>query len=144
MSTVKISQLPNLTGRTQEYIIPIVDGLTTYKINVENFMAEPVIDAGQVSGSVSVDLSQGHWYKFELTGNVSVTLSNEREGATYLFWVYSNGNYSVNSMTLSSGGDIYSQGGVLPNPANNAWNLYQGYVINGGMVLTEIDNFSAI
>ena len=86
MSTVKISELPNLTGRTQEYIIPIVDGLTTYKINVENFMAEPVIDAGQVSGSVSVDLSQGHWYKFELTGNVSVTLSNEREGATYLFW----------------------------------------------------------
>ena len=144
MSTVKISELPNLTGRTQEYIIPIVDGLTTYKINVENFMAEPVIDAGQVSGSVSVDLSQGHWYKFELTGNVSVTLSNEREGATYLFWVYSNGNYSVNSMTLSSGGDIYSQGGTLPNPANNAWNLYQGYVINEGMVLTEIDNFSAI
>jgi len=107
-------------------------------------MAEPVIDAGQISGSVSVDLSQGHWYKFELTGNVSVTLSNEREGARYLFWVYSNGNYSVNSMTLSSGGDIYSQGGTLPNPANNAWNLYQGYVINGGMVLTEIDNFSAI
>jgi len=144
MSTVKISALPNLTGRTQNDVIPIVDGGTTYKINVENFMAEPVTDAGQVSGSISVDLSQGHWYKFELTGNVSVTLSNEREGATYLFWVYSNGNYAVNSMTLSSGGDIYSVGGALPNPANNAWNLYKGYVINGGMVLTEIDNFSAI
>jgi len=144
MADKKISELTQLTARTQDDVIAIVDSSTTKKIRVEDFMAEPVIDAGQISGSVSVDLSQGHWYKFELTGNVSVTLSNEREGARYLFWVYSNGNYSVNSMTLSSGGDIYAVGGTLPNPANNSWNLYKGYVINGGMVLTEIDNFSAI
>ena len=144
MADKKITQLTELTARTQTDLIAIVNGGETKKINVEDFMAEPVIDVGQVSGSISVDLSQGHWYKFELTGNVSITLSNEQPGATYLFWVYSNGNYAVNAMTLSSGGDIYSVGGNLPNPANNAWNLYKGYVINGGMVLTEIDNFSAI
>jgi hypothetical protein len=144
MADKKISELTQLTARTQDDVIAIVDGGATKKIRVEDFMAEPVIDAGQVSGSISVDLSQGHWYKFELTSNVSVTLSNEREGATYLFWVYSNGNYAVNAITLSSGGDVYSVGGNLPNPANNKWNLYHGYVINGGMVLTEIGNFSAI
>lgn len=144
MSTIKISEFNPLTGRTQSTILPVVDGPSNYKMTVENFMAEPVTNAGNVSGSTTVDLSQGHWYQFTLTGNVSVTLENEREGATYLFWVYSNGNYAVTNMTLQSGGNIYSQGGSLPNPANNAWNLYQGYVINGGMVLTEIDNFSAI
>ena len=140
----KISQLNVLTARTQSDVIAIVNGGETKKISVENYMSEPVIDGGSISGAQTVDLSQGHWYKFVLTGDVQVTLSNEREGATYLFWVYSDGNYAVNSMTMSSGKDIYSVGGTLPNPANNAWNLYQGYVINGGMVLTEIDNFSAI
>lgn len=144
MADKKISELTQLTARTQNDVIAIVNSNTTKKIRVEDFMAEPVINAGNVSGSITVDLSQGHWYEFQLTGNVSVTFQNERQGATYLFWVYSNGNYAVNSMTLSSGGNIYSQGGVLPNPANNAWNLYKAYVINGGMVLTEIDNFSAI
>lgn len=144
MADKKISELTQLTARTQDDVIAIVDSNTTKKIRVEDFMAEPVVNAGNVSGSITVDLSQGHWYEFQLTGNVSVTLSNERQGATYLFWVYSNGNYAVNSMTLSSGGNIYSKGGALPNPANNAWNLYKAYVINGGMVLTEIDNFSAI
>jgi hypothetical protein len=140
----KISQLTVLTARTQDDVIAIVNGSETKKIRTEDYLAEPVIDGGTISGAQTVDLSQGHWYKFVLNGDVQVTLSNEREGATYVFWVYSDGNYAVTSMTLSSGGDIYSVGGSLPNPANNAWNFYQGYVINGGMVLTEIDNFSAI
>jgi hypothetical protein len=140
----KISQLTELTARTEQDVIAIVNDGTTKKISVENFTREPVINAGNVSGGISVDLSQGKWFIFTLTGNVSVRLSNEKEGEEFLFWVYSNGNYAVTSMTLDSGGDIYCVGGSLPNPANNRWNFYRGFVINGGMILTEIDNFSAI
>ena len=140
----KISQLTQLTARTEQDVIAIVNDETTKKISVEDFIREPVINVGEVSGSLSVDLSQGRWFIFTLIGDVSVILSNEKEGETFLFWVYSNGNYAVNSMTLTSGGNVYSVGGVLPNPANNAWNLYQAYIINGGLILTEIDNFSAV
>jgi hypothetical protein len=140
----KISQLTQLTARTERDVIAIVNGGSTKKISVEDFIREPLTDAGSVSGSVSIDLSLGHWFIFTLTGNISLSLSNEKEGEEFLFWVYSNGNYSINSMTLTSGGNIYCKGGTLPNPANNAWNLYRGFVVNGGMVLTELDNFSAI
>lgn len=139
-----ISSLPTVTSRSQDDYLSISQSGLGKKITVEDFMAEPVVNAGNVSGTITVDLSNGHWYIFTLTGNVSVTLENEQAGARYLFWVYSNGNYAVNAMSLASGGNIYSQGGSLPNPANNAWNLYEGIVINGGMVLTELDNFSAI
>jgi len=140
----KISQLTQLTARTEQDVIAIVNGGSTKKISVEDFIREPLTDAGSVSGSVSIDLSLGHWFIFTLTGNISLSLSNEKEGEEFLFWVYSNGNYSINSMTLTSGGNIYCKGGTLPNPANNAWNLYRGFVVNGGMVLTELDNFSSI
>lgn len=140
----KISQLTQTTSREELDVIPIVNGGQTKKISVEDFIREPVIDGGSISGSYSIDLTQGHWFKFTLVGDVSVELQNEKEGEEFLFWVYSTGNYAVTGMTLASGGDIYSVGGSLPNPNNNKWNLYRGFVINGGMVLTEIGNFSAI
>lgn len=143
-TAINIGSLPTITNRGQADYLQISQSGTGKKITVEDFMAEPVINAGDVSGALTVDLSQGHWYTFTLIGDVSVTLQNEQPGARYLFWVYSNGNYAVNAMALASGGNIYSKGGSLPNPANNAWNLYEGLVINGGMVLTELDNFSAI
>jgi hypothetical protein len=139
-----IASLPTVTSRGQSDYLSISQSGTAKSITVEDFVAEPVVNAGNVSGTITVDLSQGHWYIFTLIGNVSVTLENEQAGARYLFWVYSNGNYAVSSMSLASGGNIYSQGGSLPNPANNSWNLYEGFVINGGMILTELDNFSAI
>ena len=144
MADLKISQLTQLTARTEQDVVAIVNGGSTKKITVEDFIREPVVDAGSVSGALSVDLSQARWFIFNLIGNVQVTLSNEKEGETFLFWVYSTGNNTIDSMVLASGGDVYSVGGTLPNPANNAWNLYQGYVVNGGMVLTEIDNFAAV
>lgn len=140
----KISQLTQLTARTESDVIAIVNGGSTKKISVEDFIREPVINAGSISGGISFDLSLSRWFIFTLTGNVSVSLSNEKEGEEFLFWVYSNGNYSINSMTLTSGGNIYCQGGNLPNPTNNAWNFYRGFVINGGLILTELDNFAAI
>ena len=144
MADKKISELTQLTARTELDVVAIVNGGTTKKISVEDLIREPVLDGGDVSGALSVDLSTGRWFKFNLIGNVQVTLSNEKEGEVFLFWVYSTGNNTIDSMVLSSGGNVYSVGGTLPNPANNAWNLYQGYVVDDGLVLTEIDNFAVV
>lgn len=144
MANLRISELPEVTGRTHSDLLAIVSGGVTSKINVENFIAEPVFDAGGVSGNISVDLNNYSWFIFTLNGNVNVTLQNQKAGYTYLFWVYANGNFSVTGMTLASGGDVYSVGGSLPNPANNKWNLYQGYAVGNDFILTEIGNFSSI
>ena len=140
----KISQLTPLTARTQGDVLAIVDSNETKQIRVDNLLREPVINAGNVSGAISVDLSLGKWFIFTLTGDVQVTLSNEKEGERFFFWVYANGAYSVTSMTSSSGRTIYCKGGNLPNPSNNAWNIYQANVIDSSIVLTEDLNFSAI
>ena len=140
---IKISQLPQVTATTHDDLMVLVQNGVTSQITVEEFHQQQVYDAGSISGSVSVDLSLAHWFKFTLTGNVSVTLTGGTDGETYLFWVYSNGNYAVTAMTYGTG-DVYAVGGNLPNPANNAWNLYQGYTIGGDLILTEIGNFDAI
>lgn len=143
MANLPISELPSTTAITHSDLLAIVQGGTTKKITYEDFHSEAVIDAGSVSGATSVDLSTSHWFKFTLTDDVQIVLNNGSDGETYLFWVYSNGNYAVNSMVYT-GGSVYSVGGSLPNPANNAWNLYQAYAIDGDLILTEIGNFSAI
>lgn len=145
MADLKISQLPDFTGYTTgAYFVMNNPGETiTYKTTRENLLRNETINAGNVSGSIVVDLSQYNHFIFTLTGNVDVALQNAIEGSSYLFWVFANGSFSVSSMTIDTG-NVYSVGGSLPNPSNNAWNLYQGYSINGDFVLTEIGNFSTI
>jgi hypothetical protein len=144
MPNLPISGLPSITGRTLSDLLAIVQSGVTSNITVDSLFSEQVYNAGNVTGPITVDLSNYRWYIFTLTGNVDVTLTNQRAGEIYLFWVYSNGNFAVTDMILQSGGDVFSVGGSLPNPANNAWNLYQAYTINGDLILTEIGNFSAI
>lgn len=140
---LKISQLPAITARTHDDLIAIVQSGTTSKITVDDFFSEPYIDAGSVSGTIAVDVSDNHYFIFTLVGNVDVTLNNVKSGKEYLFWVYANGNYTVDSMVVT-GYDLYSVGGSLPNPNNNSWNLYRGLAIDGDFILTEIGNFSQV
>lgn len=140
----KISELPLIQSRRLNDILPIVQNSVTDKISIKNLMREPVINAGEISGVVNVDLSQGRWFRFILIGNVEVTLNNEAEGEEYLFWVYANSGFAVDSITMSSGRLVYAKSGNIPNPTNNAYNLYKGYVIDGGMVLTLDNNYSAL
>lgn len=138
-----ISQLPSATAITHSDLLAIVQDGITKKITYEALHSEPVLDGGQVSGTISVDLSLSHWFKFELIGDVAVTLNNGSDGETYLWWVYANSSYGLTSITYT-GGNVYSVGGSIPNPNNNSWNLYQGYAINGDLIMTLIGNFSAI
>lgn len=140
---LKISQLPAITARTHDDLIAIVQSGTTSKITVDDFLSEPYIDAGSVSGTIAVDVSDNHYFIFTLVGDVDVTLNNVKSGKEYIFWVYATSSYTVTSMSVT-GFDLYSVGGSLPNPNNNSWNLYRGIAIDGDFILTEIGNFSLV
>ena len=54
-----ISSLPTVTSRSQDDYLSISQSGLGKKITVEDFMAEPVVNAGNVSGTITVDLSGG-------------------------------------------------------------------------------------
>lgn len=143
MANLPISGLPAATGITHADLVAIVQGGTTKKITWETMHAEPVLDAGIVAGTVNVDLTQSHWFKFELNGDVDVALSGGTSGEEYIFWVYSNGNFSINSMSYD-GGSIYTVGGSLPNPSNNSWSIYRSFAFDNDLVLLESTNLQAL
>jgi hypothetical protein len=143
MANIPISQLPVVTGKTKDDLMVLVQSGITSQISVENFFSEPYINAGNVGGALTVDLSNYKFYIFTLTGNTQVTLNNVVDGNEYWFWVYAVGAASVTSLS-ATGYAVYSVGGTLPNPANNAWNLYNGLAFDGVFVLTETGNFSQV
>lgn len=143
MANLPISQLPVITGKTKDDLMVIVQSGVTSQIDVQNFFSEPYYNAGNVSGALTVDLSNYKFYIFTLTGNVQVTLTNAVEGYEYWFWVYATGAAEVQSMSVT-GYTLYSVGGTLPNPSNNTWNLYKGLAFDGVFVLTETGNFSQV
>lgn len=140
---LKISQLPEVTGRTHDDLLAMVKDGVTSKINVDNFLTEPYIDGGNISGTVNVDVEDYHYFKFTLTGNVDVTLSNVKSGKSYLFWVKNNSNYDLNTFVVT-GFDVYAVGGNIPDPTNNVWSLYQGYAVGSDFILYEIKNFQLV
>ncbi len=143
MANIPISALPSVSARTlQDKMVLVQSGITS-QITVKDFFYEPTLNAGQVSGSIVVDLSDYRYFVFELIGDVQVILNNAESGAKYLFWVFANDNYSVSDISVP-GFDLYTVNGNLPNPTNNRWNLYIGDVINGYFILTEIGNFAQV
>lgn len=119
---------------------------TTYVENSHAFgnITQPVINAGNVGGgTISVDLSQGDQFIFSLTGTSGVSFINKQEGQRCLFFVYSNGAHNISAMTINSG-SVYTTGGNLPTPTNNGYTMYEGWVMNGDMILLEHDGLDAI
>ncbi|MEY9238524.1 hypothetical protein ABIF68_006137 [Bradyrhizobium japonicum] len=81
--------------------------------------AAAVVNLGNVSGTVTIDLSQGVNFKFVTVGNVTLVFANAKSGqAGMVSW--NNGG----AFTVSLGGSIYPIGGLVPlfNTANGAWN----------------------
>jgi len=113
----------------------------SYNYKTESF---GVVNGGNVSGTLSVDLSQGTLFTFTLTGSSSVDFINWREGQRVQFFVYSNGSHNITAMTISGGGDVYTDGGTIPAPTNNGYTLYTGVIMNGDMILLEDKNLAAI
>jgi len=143
MANIPISQLPVVTGKTKNDLMVLVQSGITSQIDVQDFFSEPYYNGGNVGGALTVDLSNYKFYIFTLTGNTQVTLNNAVEGYEYWFWVYASGAASVTALS-ATGYDVYTVGGTLPNPANNAWNLYKGLAFDSVFVLTETANFRQV
>lgn len=130
-----------LSNRTPAYDdTTFVENSHTYK--VESF---DVIAAGNVGGTISVDLSLGTLFTFTLTGSSSVDMVNGREGQRVQFFVYSTGGHSITAITINSGlGSVYTANGNLPSPTNNGYTLYTGVIMGGNMILLEDKSLAAV
>lgn len=127
-------------GRSQEF------DWTTHSDNVHVFetLTRSVYNGGNVSGSITVDLSSGSFYTFAITGNLTnVQFDNWREGGEYEFFVENTGSYTISAMSITGGGSVYVKGGSI-NPTNNGFTKYHGIVMNGNMLLNEELDFQAI
>ena len=128
-----------ITGNNQ-----YADTTHTESLHVYNQFSHEIIDGGNVSGVVSVNLNLGSVYKFTLTGNItSLDFTGWREGGDYKFWVTSTGNFNISAATIDGGGDVLAKGGSL-NPTNNGFTKYTGTVIDGDMILNEELNFQVV
>jgi hypothetical protein len=118
---------------------------TTYVENTYTYKTKSfgVVNAGSVSGSIDVDLSQGTLFYFTITGNTTPNFINWREGQQIQFWVDNDGSHTVPTATISGGGVVYAKAGTL-NPTNNEITGYYGTIINGNLFLDEHLNFQAV
>jgi len=116
----------------------------TESLHVYNQFSHEIIDGGNVSGVVPVNLNLGSVYKFTLVGNItSLDFTGWREGGDYKFWVTSTGNFNISAATIDGGGDVLAKGGSL-NPTNSGFTKYTGTVIDGNMILNEELDFQVV
>jgi hypothetical protein len=116
----------------------------TESLHVYNQFSHEIIDGGNVSGVVSVNLNAGSVYKFTLVGTItSLDFTGWREGGDYKFWVTSTGNFNINAATIDGSGDVLAQGGAI-NPTNSGFTKYTGTVIDGNMILNEELDFQVV
>lgn len=81
--------------------------------------AAAVVNLGNVSGTVTIDLSQGVNFKFVAVGNVTIVFANAKGGQAGLV-SWNNGG----AFTASLGAGVYPIGGSVPlfNTGSGGWN----------------------
>ena len=144
MADYLISELPETTSTTAGQVYAVRKDGTTYHITQRNLERHEVVIGGNVSGTLSVDLSVGKTFEFTLTGDVDVTLNNGLDGERYIFVVTNSGSNNVNSITLGTGGNVYCEGGTLPNVTNNGTDIFEGNFIGNDLYLYAHQNFDVV
>jgi len=134
MADKKISELVELSTPVQSDVVPIVDSATTKKITLKNLVRKPVIAGGNVTGSLTVDLSTGNVFTFTLVGNVDVTLENALDGEKFYFVVTNSGSHNVDSITVT-GGTFYGVGSTVPNVTNNGIDVFEAVCIGSDIYM---------
>lgn len=121
--------------------------LHTDNIHIYGTESKKTITGLTATGSVSVDLSQGSVFEFDITGNITaITFSNWREGGIYEFIVHNTGSYTITASGVRLDGvanTIYAKSGSL-NPTNNGYTFYRMLIVNGKGWLNESLNYSAL
>jgi hypothetical protein len=134
MADKKISELTELTTPVQSDVVPIVDSATTKKITLKNLVRKPVIAGGDISGTVTVDLSVGNMFAFTLVGNVDVTIENALDGEKFYFVVTNGGNYDVQNFTVT-GGNFYGEGASFPNVTHNHTDVFEAICVGSDVYM---------
>jgi len=139
MADKKISELVELSTPVQSDVVPIVDSATTKKITLKNLVRTPVVAAGNVTGSLTVDLSTGNVFTFTLVGNVDVTLENALDGEKFYFIVTNDGSHNVDSITVT-GGTFYGVGSTVPNVTNNGTDVFEAICVGSDIYMWSHKN----
>jgi hypothetical protein len=138
---------------TQEQSVALgyqVQDIYSATTHVNNFHAAKTISQNIVTGgtittaSIDVDLSQGDIATFTLSAATAVNFTNFRNGQRVVFWVYSTGSHNITAITIAGGGTVYTKNGSLPSPTNTGYTLYQGWIIDGNLILLEETAMDAV
>jgi hypothetical protein len=139
MADKKISELVELSTPVQSDVVPIVDSATTKKITLKNLVRKPVIAGGDISGTVTVDLSVGNMFAFTLVGNVDVTIENALDGEKFYFIVTNSGSNNVDSIAVT-GGTFYGVGSTVPNVTNNGIDVFEAICVGSDIYMWSHKN----
>lgn len=134
MADKKISELVELSTPVQSDVVPIVDSATTKKITLKNLVRTPVVAAGNVTGSLTVDLSTGNVFTFTLVGNVDVTLENALDGEKFYFIVTNADSHNVDSIAVTDG-TFYGVGSTVPNVTNNGTDVFEAICVGSDIYM---------
>jgi len=134
MADKKISELVELSTPVQSDVVPIVDSATTKKITLKNLVRTPVVAAGNVTGSLTVDLSTGNVFTFTLVGNVDVTLQNALDGEKFYFIVTNADSHNVDSIAVT-GGTFYGVGYTVPNVTTNGIDVFEAICVGSDIYM---------
>ena len=133
-----------IVGMISHTYTPYDDTAYVENIHIIGTESKNTITGQTASGAVTVDLSTGSMFEFEMTGNItSITFTNWREGGMYEFVVYNNGSNTITAsgVRLDGVANTVAAKAASLNPTNNQRTLYRMIIVNGKGYLNEHLNF---
>jgi hypothetical protein len=135
-----------ISAKTQAVMIGTInrtanDDNTTYTENQRSFgqIYNGYYDNGPGS-SFTIDWNRGNSQKITMTGNTSLTFTNNKDGAQYRLQVVNAGNHDITGVT-ASGYSILCEGSALPNITNSGIDLCVLEVMGEDILVRHFANF---
>jgi hypothetical protein len=146
-STIIASTGSTISGKTQAIMIGTLnrtanDDNTTYTENQRSFgqIYNGYYDNGPGS-SFTIDWNRGNSQKITITGDTSLTFTNNKDGAQYRLQVVNAGTYDITGVT-ASGYSILCEGAAIPNITNNGVDLCVLEVMGEDILVRHFANFA--
>jgi hypothetical protein len=135
-----------ISAKTQAVMIGTInrtanDDNTTYTENQRSFgqIYNGYYDNGPGS-SFTIDWNRGNSQKITITGDTSLTFTNNKDGAQYRLQVVNAGTHDITGVT-ASGYSILCEGAAIPNITNNGVDLCVLEVMGEDILVRHFANF---
>ena len=136
-----------ISGRTKAVMIGTTNRTadsdnTTYTENQRSFgqIYNGYYDNGPGS-SFTIDWNRGNSQKITITGDTSLTFTNNKDGAQYRLQVVNAGTHDITGVT-ASGYSILCEGAAIPNITNNGVDLCVLEVMGEDILVRHFANFA--